>query len=142
MRWILLVLFGWTLAGLTACFGGAQEGMEPGECSDGADNDADGDFDCNDVDCFGAPDCGELTEVAFNHLFGEKYCSAWADCNPGLVCDDKALDSDTTVQFEECTFSSVQARQCLDSAFECDTSNSAFPVVVLPPSCLSVYECA
>ena len=33
------------------------EGDEPGECSDGADNDQDGAFDCDDSDCFGAPDC-------------------------------------------------------------------------------------
>ncbi len=33
------------------------EGDEPGECSDGADNDEDGDFDCDDTDCIGAPDC-------------------------------------------------------------------------------------
>ena len=35
------------------------EGMNPGECSDGADNDGDGDFDCDDSDCAGAPDCDE-----------------------------------------------------------------------------------
>ncbi|MCO4772716.1 MAG: hypothetical protein KDA24_21975 [Deltaproteobacteria bacterium] len=33
------------------------EGDDPGECSDGADNDADGAFDCDDSDCAGAPDC-------------------------------------------------------------------------------------
>ena len=37
------------------------EGTSPGECSDGADNDADGDYDCNDSDCDGAPDCQEGT---------------------------------------------------------------------------------
>ena len=33
------------------------EGNEPGECADGADNDSDGLYDCNDPDCAGAPDC-------------------------------------------------------------------------------------
>ena len=33
------------------------EGMNPGECSDRADNDSDGWFDCEDSDCEGAPDC-------------------------------------------------------------------------------------
>ena len=33
------------------------EGDEPGECDDGADNDADGLFDCADDDCAGAPVC-------------------------------------------------------------------------------------
>lgn len=35
------------------------EGDDPGECSDGADNDQDGDFDCDDADCSGAPECAE-----------------------------------------------------------------------------------
>lgn len=33
------------------------EGDEPGECYDGADNDFDGFFDCDDEDCAEAPDC-------------------------------------------------------------------------------------
>jgi hypothetical protein len=33
------------------------EGDEPGECSDGADNDGDGHFDCDDQDCSGSPAC-------------------------------------------------------------------------------------
>ena len=33
------------------------EGDDPGECEDGADNDADGLFDCDDPDCAGAPVC-------------------------------------------------------------------------------------
>ena len=33
------------------------EGDEPGECSDGADNDQDGAYDCDDPDCAGSPDC-------------------------------------------------------------------------------------
>jgi len=35
------------------------EGNEPNECSDGADNDSDGYFDCEDRDCWGAPACDE-----------------------------------------------------------------------------------
>jgi len=33
------------------------EGDAAGECSDAADNDQDGYFDCDDQDCFGSPDC-------------------------------------------------------------------------------------
>ncbi len=33
------------------------EGTEPGDCTDGADNDADGLFDCEDDGCAGSPDC-------------------------------------------------------------------------------------
>jgi len=37
-----------------------QEGTEVGDCTDGADNDGDGDFDCIDSGCFGSPDCEEV----------------------------------------------------------------------------------
>jgi len=39
--------------------GGSErwEGKYPGECDDDADNDGDGLYDCEDPDCFGAPDC-------------------------------------------------------------------------------------
>ena len=49
------------LALLGACSGDKvqTEGVNPGECDDGADNDADGDYDCNDSDCAGAPVCSE-----------------------------------------------------------------------------------
>ncbi len=33
------------------------EGVNPGDCSDAADNDVDGLFDCDDPGCEGAPDC-------------------------------------------------------------------------------------
>jgi hypothetical protein len=36
---------------------GLYEGDEAGECSDGADNDKDGLFDCDDDTCAGSPDC-------------------------------------------------------------------------------------
>ena len=38
------------------------EGDEPGECSDGADNDKDGLFDCDDDQCSGAPVCKSTEE--------------------------------------------------------------------------------
>ena len=37
----------------------SEEGTEVGDCADGADNDADGYFDCDDKGCSGAPDCDE-----------------------------------------------------------------------------------
>lgn len=49
------------------------EGTEVGDCSDGADNDGDGYFDCQDSSCFGAPACEDFatdsedtTETDFN----------------------------------------------------------------------------
>ena len=43
---------------LGACAQQLVEGSNAGECSDGADNDADGSYDCADSDCAEAPDCG------------------------------------------------------------------------------------
>ena len=67
----------WGVAVLTVCFGIAAigvgcggesagertglrfEGTEPGDCSDDADNDADGLFDCDDSGCAGASFCSD-----------------------------------------------------------------------------------
>ncbi|MEM9190207.1 MAG: hypothetical protein AAGF12_13565 [Myxococcota bacterium] len=38
--------------------GSGGEGRAAGDCTDGADNDGDGLFDCNDPGCTGAPACG------------------------------------------------------------------------------------
>ena len=64
---------------MTGCLGGGDdsdteivlyEGDEPGECSDGADNDKDGLFDCDDDQCTGSPLCksaeDETTDVEEN----------------------------------------------------------------------------
>ncbi len=46
------------------------EGDDPGECADGADNDSDGDFDCDDADCVDAPECAQpSTEEPFVTIF-------------------------------------------------------------------------
>jgi hypothetical protein len=42
------------------------EGDDSGECGDGADNDQDGLFDCNDPDCTGSPDCASGDDVSEN----------------------------------------------------------------------------
>ncbi len=46
----------WSLLLLSACATDV-EGDEAGECEDGADNDANGLFDCDDPGCAGAPTC-------------------------------------------------------------------------------------
>ena len=47
-----------------SCVKPPSEGDDPGECSDGADNDADGLYDCADSNCFNAPACqGHPTEA-------------------------------------------------------------------------------
>ena len=38
---------------------GLFEGDQPGDCTDRADNDQDGLFDCDDPDCLGSPDCDD-----------------------------------------------------------------------------------
>lgn len=40
------------------------EGDEPGECTDGVDNDDDGSVDCADDGCVGSPDCADGTDPA------------------------------------------------------------------------------
>ena len=52
---------------LTAC-GTAAEGQNAGECADGADNDGNGAFDCDDAGCSGSPDCegGDDTATSQN----------------------------------------------------------------------------
>ncbi len=47
----------WTLTACFLLFDNDSEGQEPGDCSDAADNDGDGDFDCDDEGCFGSPVC-------------------------------------------------------------------------------------
>ncbi len=42
---------------LVACGGGRVEGQLAGDCSDGADNDLDGQFDCADPNCSGSTVC-------------------------------------------------------------------------------------
>ncbi len=75
---------------LVAC-GKPIEGAEPGECTDGADNDADGYFDCVDNDCLGAPDCQATT--------GEGDADADSDADTDADTDPP---DDTDVPTTEC----------------------------------------
>jgi hypothetical protein len=55
-----LSIFGVLL--LAACGGSVvQEGQEPYSCRDGADNDGDGQYDCDDNGCWNSPDCVDDT---------------------------------------------------------------------------------
>mgnify|MGYP007077462369 CR=1 FL=1 len=67
IRFLLLVLLG-LLAGCPTNLNISQdpkswEGDNADECRDGADNNADGLFDCDDVGCQGSPDCQEGDHV-------------------------------------------------------------------------------
>ena len=86
-----LSLCGLLALGLTGC-NEDIEGNEPGECSDGADNDSDSYFDCNDSDCYGAPDC----------LNGGDDDDA-ADDDDATDDDDAADDDDATDDDDDTT---------------------------------------
>jgi len=65
------------------------EGANPGECTDGADNDFDGDYDCNDSDCSGSPDCleSDCDDGADNDQDGDFDCDD-SDCADAPACVD------------------------------------------------------
>ena len=74
-----------------------KEGDSPGECSDGADNDSDDLFDCNDDDCFGSIECSEDTSV-HSEIEGDESgeCSDGIDNdNDGYIdCNDSGCNED------------------------------------------------
>jgi hypothetical protein len=70
----------------------AYEGLNPGECSDGKDNDADGKTDCYDSDCADSVDCagGDTdtdtdVETGLDRVDddGDGYSEAEGDCDDG-----------------------------------------------------------
>lgn len=81
------------------------EGANPGECIDGADNDYDGDYDCNDADCAGSPDCFEsdCTDGADNDRDGDYDCDD-SDCADDEACqpvEDTAIEDTGEVNIYE-----------------------------------------
>ncbi|MCB9670097.1 MAG: hypothetical protein H6734_11540 [Alphaproteobacteria bacterium] len=82
------------ITGLSACFvfkKKAREGDDPGECSDDADNDRDGLFDCDDDDCAGAAACEPVPEPT------DPPVDADADVDVDVDADTDA-DTDTDCQ--------------------------------------------
>jgi len=84
-----------------------REGQEPGQCEDGADNDGDGYYDCEDNDCFNAPACGGTGETGDPVVDDDNdgYTVADGDCDdndknvhPGAdeKCNNKDDDCDGT----------------------------------------------
>ncbi len=70
------------LPGVVTCAAEPVEGAAVGDCSDGADNDGDGLFDCNDPDCVERAVC--LTSV------GDDDDSSIMGCRPGEMLDCNA----------------------------------------------------
>jgi hypothetical protein len=73
------------------------EGMEPGDCSDRADNDADGLFDCDDDSCSGAPDCEEADAD------DDDSCSGAPDCEEADA-DDTGSSVDEPCEWPDAPF--------------------------------------
>jgi len=61
------------------------EGVHPGDCTDGDDNDADGHTDCADADCANSLECCEDTD-------GDGVCDAADACEAGDDAQDTDLD--------------------------------------------------
>ena len=96
---------GLSLLFFLAC--GQVEGDDAGECSDGADNDLDGQFDCDDEGCFSSPDCstegdadtdadadGDTDADADGDTDADTDSDADTDTGlpPGTWCDDADAD--------------------------------------------------
>ena len=82
---------------MTGCLGGVDdsdteivlyEGDEPGECSDGADNDKDGLFDCDDDQCAGSPVCKSTEDET-------------TDVEENQESDDQSTENNNTVDQDE-----------------------------------------
>ena len=116
----------------------AAEGVEPGSCTDGADNDGDGDFDCADSGCLGAPACSRVDGGGFdagtrdsggmdidNVDAGECPCNISANCD--CMCDPDCAAPDLLCE-ESCEYS-------MDG--ECDDGGpgSLFSVCALGTDC-------
>lgn len=74
-------------ASMLACLGIGKdpEGTNGGECSDAADNDEDGLWDCEDPDCEGSPDCPCAGENYDYDEFGDDMLLA--ACDKFAACD-------------------------------------------------------
>ena len=101
------------------------EGTEPGDCTDRADNDGDGLFDCDDEGCAGSPDCDRYTVAEFSQDVLEAMCNKMDEC--GWLDDlgwtlEECLEqgpSDTAGGDEECEdFSPVAAEACIEAIEE------------------------
>jgi hypothetical protein len=68
------------------------EGDEPGECTDKADNDADGKFDCDDSDCKGSPDCKEAkSRKSSRSTSSKKYSTKNTRTGLSFSCDESTV---------------------------------------------------
>ncbi len=69
------------------------EGDEPGECTDGGDNDQDGDFDCDDSDCHASPDCVTTDEPIPTTTTTTSTTGTTTGTNTATNCDYDVVDT-------------------------------------------------
>ncbi len=138
LRWSLCAVLAMGALAVGACNGGdpddpnaiLYEGDDPGECSDGADNDRDGAFDCDDFECENAPVCNGVPEAdADTDADADSDTDADADAD-----SDADADADTDLQGGVC-----------ETAF-CDLETMQITYTLnadfwfnLPPDCVMVY---
>src|SRR4051812_24014271 len=94
----LTFLLALVLALACAAGPGAREGDDPAECKDGADNDDDGRFDCDDVGCNESPDCAVESSDADTDADSDADADADSDADSDTDADsdaDSDADADT-----------------------------------------------
>ncbi|MCO4746442.1 MAG: hypothetical protein KC912_16715 [Proteobacteria bacterium] len=147
MRWLLLCLC------LVGCPKPSPypetEGTLPGECTDDADNDADGLFDCNDPDCFGAAACqpppestdtggsGPMTQQQYEEQTIQEACRILVACeffDTVASCEASAESGDVS----DCDYDAVAARACVLGLRDIVVCPDPF---TFPTACEGVYDC-
>jgi hypothetical protein len=89
------------LSGLSCTKEEAREGMNAGECADGADNDGDGYFDCDDNDCWGSPDCDESDTDADSDTDSDTDTDSDADADSDTDTDTGPTEGDEFISEDE-----------------------------------------
>ncbi len=113
------------------------EADAPGECSDHADNDLDGLFDCDDPDCFGAPACAAADVLGpcrpVDHLWDPATEPMRLPCEPTYeecngIDDDFDGFLDPKCGTESCTDSVDCTHGGLMPDADCNQNSAAGPV--------------
>jgi hypothetical protein len=79
--------------------------------------------------------CG-INANNFEDEYDAKFCDEWKACDAEFVCDDPV-----PLDVEGCEFNKANAKECLDAAWTCDQSNSAFASLLQPEACTAVWAC-
>ncbi len=100
------------LLALASC-SGSGEGTQSGDCRDGADNDGDGMFDCDDDGCGGSPDCEDADTGTPSSRDVSGDCLAYLECMAVVDPDNAALYQATYGEGGECwTTTAAAALAC------------------------------